>query len=194
VTSAGPLDILPLPEDYPAPRVLGAGRATGPLAGGNLSLTAALLGTPYELDTRGRILLLEEVGEGPYRVDRMLAQLSLAGKLRAAAGVAVGEMVECDPPPAPGKDGNSASKRAADAAPGSGKPDDGNGEDSPPAPSLTVDEVLKDHLAGLGLPVLYGLPFGHGRDKWTVPFGVLATLDAYKARLVIEEAACESGS
>ncbi|NLI13050.1 MAG: LD-carboxypeptidase [Peptococcaceae bacterium] len=72
------------------------GRARGRLIGGNLSLVAATLGTPYEIDTRGAILFLEEVGEEPYRVDRMLRQLYLAGKLHKAAGVVFGEFVDCE--------------------------------------------------------------------------------------------------
>ena len=67
------------------------GRAAGPLTGGNLCLLAASLGTPYEVDTRGRVLFLEEIGEDPYRVDRMLLQLKQAGKLREAAGIILGD-------------------------------------------------------------------------------------------------------
>jgi len=67
------------------------GQATGTLVGGNLCLLAASLGTPYEVDTHGRILFLEEVGEDPYRVDRMLLQLKQAGKLRHAAGILLGD-------------------------------------------------------------------------------------------------------
>jgi muramoyltetrapeptide carboxypeptidase len=73
------------------------GRATGPLIGGNLTLVTNALGTPYEPDTRGKILFLEEVGEEPYRVDRMLTQLWLAGKLQDAAGIALGNFVDCEP-------------------------------------------------------------------------------------------------
>ena len=67
------------------------GRAVGPLTGGNLCLLAASIGTPYEVDTRGRILFLEEIGEEPYRVDRMLLQLKQAGKLSQAAGIILGD-------------------------------------------------------------------------------------------------------
>ena len=67
------------------------GYATGPLTGGNLSLLAASIGTPYELDTRGRILFIEETGEDPYRIDRMLLQLKQAGKLSDAGGIILGD-------------------------------------------------------------------------------------------------------
>jgi muramoyltetrapeptide carboxypeptidase len=77
-------------------QVIHPGRARGRLIGGNLSLVTATLGTPYEIDTRGAILFLEEVGEEPYRVDRMLQQLFLAGKLQNTAGVIFGEFVRCE--------------------------------------------------------------------------------------------------
>lgn len=73
------------------------GIATGPLVGGNLSLLSDTLGTPYEIDTAGKILLIEEVGEAPYRIDRMLMQLRLAGKLEAAAGIIFAEWTDCEP-------------------------------------------------------------------------------------------------
>ncbi len=200
VTSADPLDVLPLPADYPLPRVLGAGRATGVLAGGNLSLVTSLAGTDYEIEARGRILVVEDVDEKPYRVDRMLCQLALGGKLGQAVGVAVGEMVNCeyvpevDPvpaapsaPPAPAATPASGALSAspASAAPGTAP------ASALPARSLTLSEVLADHLSTIGRPVVSGFPCGHGRDKWTLPLGVVATLDGYKARLIIEEAACE---
>jgi muramoyltetrapeptide carboxypeptidase len=68
----------------------------GRLVGGNLRMVAASLGTPWEIDTRGAILFLEEVGEQPYSIDRSLVQLREAGKLGAALGVAVGALVECE--------------------------------------------------------------------------------------------------
>ena len=67
------------------------GQATGMLTGGNLSVIASMLGTPYEIKTRGRILFLEETQEEPYRVDRLLLQLKLAGKFSEAAGIAFGD-------------------------------------------------------------------------------------------------------
>jgi muramoyltetrapeptide carboxypeptidase len=72
-----------------------AGWREGRLTGGSLSLIVASLGTPWEIDTRGSILLLEEVHELPYRVDRMLQQLLAAGKLEAVIGIGIGAMVDC---------------------------------------------------------------------------------------------------
>lgn len=75
---------------------LGRGTAAGELVGGNLSLVAATIGTRWEIDTRGKILFLEEVGERPYRADRMLCQLEQAGKLAEAAGVLLGDFTDCE--------------------------------------------------------------------------------------------------
>jgi muramoyltetrapeptide carboxypeptidase len=82
----------------PAPlrgRARGGGRAEGRLVGGNLVLVAASLGTPWEIDTRGAILLFEEVQERPYRIDRLLHQLASAGKLAALRGIGVGDVSTC---------------------------------------------------------------------------------------------------
>jgi muramoyltetrapeptide carboxypeptidase len=82
------------------------GRAEGRLIGGSLSLVVASLGTPWEIETDGAILMLEEIGEQPYRLDRMLQQLRWAGKLDRLAGVGIGQMVACEgtryPVPTPG--------------------------------------------------------------------------------------------
>lgn len=72
------------------------GKAQGRLVGGNLSLVAALMGTPYQIDLRGNILFLEEIEEEPYRIDRMLMQLALSGKLGECAGVALGRFTKCE--------------------------------------------------------------------------------------------------
>lgn len=78
---------------------LQAGSARGTLYGGCLSLLCASLGTPYEIQTEGTILFLEDRGEAPYRIDRMLMQLKLAGKFKGVEGIIFGEMLDCAPPP-----------------------------------------------------------------------------------------------
>ena len=77
--------------------VLAGGTARGVLCGGNLSLLAASLGTPWEIDTRGKILFLEDIGEKTYRVDSMLTQLRNAGKFRDCAGIILGAWTDCAP-------------------------------------------------------------------------------------------------
>lgn len=79
-----------------ATRTVSPGRASGPLLGGTLTLLAHLAGTPYAPRLDGAILLLEDVGEKPYRIDRCLTQLRLAGTLDGVAGLALGRFTDCD--------------------------------------------------------------------------------------------------
>lgn len=144
---------LPLPDGY-TPQTIHAGTARGRLVGGNLSLVAALCGTPWALQGRGAIVLLEDVGEAPYRIDRMLVQLLQSGCLDGVAGIAFGFSPTCH-----------------EAAEG--------------RPSLTLTEVLSDLLAPLGVPCIYGLPHGHTADKWTLPLGAIAELNADQATLTV---------
>lgn len=90
-TSAGPV------ENPPGVELQGfsSGKVSGILTGGNLSLVSSSLGTPWEIDVRGRILFLEDVDETPYRIDRMLTQLKNAGKFRECAGLLLGWWTNC---------------------------------------------------------------------------------------------------
>ncbi len=99
---------------------------------------------------------MEDVGESPYRIDRMLTQLRLApDKLAAAAGVVLGLFTNCE-----AKDETT---------------------------SLSLAQVLHDRLADLGVPVMYGLTFGHIRRNATLPFGGRARLDADAKTLTLME-------
>lgn len=90
-TNAGYLlQVEPTDGDVPAPVALVGGVTEGRTIGGNLSLVHALMGTPNEIETKGRILFLEDVGEAPYRVDRMLQTMKSAGLLSEPAGVILG--------------------------------------------------------------------------------------------------------
>jgi len=80
----------------PAPQVIVEGRATGRLVGGCLSSLVALLGTPYAIETEGAVFFLEDVAERPYRIDRMLTHLQLAGKFSGVAAVVLGSFANCD--------------------------------------------------------------------------------------------------
>ena len=73
------------------------GKAKGIIVGGNLSLIAATIGTSYEIDTKGKILFLEDIDEFTYSVDRMLTQLRLAGKLKDCEGIILGNFNNCLP-------------------------------------------------------------------------------------------------
>ena len=110
-------------------RTWSAGEVEAPVLGGNLCLLAATCGTPDQLDASGHILLLEEVGEPAYRVDRMLQQLHSAGVFRGVLGVGIGELRDC---------------RVPEGA------------------TWTLEAMLREHLEPLDVPVIAGLPFGHG--------------------------------
>jgi muramoyltetrapeptide carboxypeptidase len=93
---AGPWE-LPAPgAGLVAARTVRPGRASGPLLGGTLTILAHLAGTPFAPRLDGAILLLEDVGEKPYRIDRCLTQLRLAGALDGVAAVAIGQLTSCD--------------------------------------------------------------------------------------------------
>ncbi|MBI4873828.1 MAG: LD-carboxypeptidase [Acidobacteria bacterium] len=157
---ANPPDSDPLRPAH-ATRAVVPGRARGPLVGGNLSLVCSLMGTPFEIDTRGRILFLEDTGEEPYSIDRMLTNLRLAGKLEQAAGIVWGECNRCGP-------------RTCDP-----------GFES----TFSAGEVVEEILGKLKIPVLSGLVVGHTDDQLTLPMGVTASLDAGQGSLTVEEAA-----
>lgn len=136
----------------PGPRIsadgptLRSGRAEGRLFGGNLAVLAALLGTPFlRPPPEGFLLLLEDVGEKTYRLDRLLTQLRSSGFLANARGIVLGDFHRCDP--------------AQEGHP-------------------TASEVLEERLGDLGIPVLAGLPIGHGSRNRAVPLGRRARLDA----------------
>lgn len=139
------------------------GTAEGALVGGNLSLMCSLMGTPYDIDFKDKIVFIEEIGESPYRVDRMLTQLLNSGKLSEAKGVAMGVFRGCET-----------------------KPDDPDF-----ALSTSLENVLKDRFGNMNIPVLYGLPIGHIDDNATLPLGVQAELDVEKASLRLLEKGVE---
>ncbi|MGI9181351.1 MAG: S66 peptidase family protein [Longimicrobiaceae bacterium] len=95
LTRPEPAGALPFPAGWPRPETIVSGSAAGPLVGGNLSLIAATRGTPYQIQSEGAMLCLEEIGEAAYRLDRLLSQLHLAGVLRSVAGIALGAFTDC---------------------------------------------------------------------------------------------------
>jgi hypothetical protein len=97
VTLAEPWEALTIVEPSMTPP--SSGTARGRLAGGNLALVAALAGTPYAPDLDGTILMLEDVNEAVYRIDRMLTQLWLSGAVARHAGLAFGSFTDIPPPP-----------------------------------------------------------------------------------------------
>lgn len=131
----------------------------GRLVGGNLELVTRLIGTPWQLDLDGAIFFFEEVGERPYRLDRMLTQLHLAGALDGVRGALCGELVRCEEPPA--------------------------SADGVPAPLAVVAE----RLARVGIVGAAGAPFGHGAQNVALPVGARALLDLGRGELILQEGA-----
>lgn len=141
-------------------RTITPGQVRGSLTGGNLSLISALMGTRYEIDTRGRIFFIEDVDEPPYKIDRYLTQLLTAGKLSQAAGIVFGMCVNCNT----GLTATTWDK--------------------------SLGEVLDEIIKPLNIPAFYGLAFGHHSDQFTIPYGINAELNANDCSLNITEAAC----
>jgi len=81
---------------YTECETMNVGKAEGVLCGGNLSLVSSSLGTPYEIDTKGKILFLEDVGESPYRIDGMINHMRLAGKFDDCVGIVMGYYTNCE--------------------------------------------------------------------------------------------------
>lgn len=129
--------------------------AEGRLLGGNLSVLSALVGTPWMPDMKGAILFLEDVGEAPYRIDRMTSQLALSGMLGKVAGVIFGQCTRCSP-------------------------DRGDG--------VSVAEVMRHHLSGLGVPAIMGANIGHIANQLSLPSGARVRLDAGQGTLSVLEA------
>ena len=93
IFSDEPLGVVATVKDHM--KIINQGIAQGELIGGNLSLIAASIGTEYEIDTKGKILLIEEVDESPYRLDRMLLQLHQSGKFKDCNGIIFGAFTNC---------------------------------------------------------------------------------------------------
>lgn len=136
---------------------LRGGRARGKLRGGNVAMLAALCGTPWQPSFTGCIALLEDVGEVPYRLDRLLTQLVTAGVFEGIRGIVLGDFIDCDAR-----------------------------QGIPPRP-VSALTVLEERLAPLGVPIAVGAPVGHGRMNVAVPLGVEARLDAAAGTLLFGE-------
>jgi len=128
-------------------RVMQPGKAEGVLVGGCLSLVTASLGTSYEIDTKGKVLFLEDVDERPFRIDRMLTQLIHAGKLDHVKAIVFGEMFHCEPYP---KERDPEQTTAEGA----------------------IRLALGDFVKKKKIPVLLDFPAGHGSPQATFPIGV----------------------
>ncbi|TAL71094.1 MAG: LD-carboxypeptidase [Bacteroidetes bacterium] len=149
---------VPIKITFPSVQQLTSGVAEGRLVGGNLTMLISTLGTPYEIDTKEKILLIEEVQEEPYKIDKMLSHLWLANKLQDAAGIVIGNMQNID------------AKR-----------------NFFPDYSFTIREVIESRIKPLNIPSIIGLPFGHYDNRLLLPLGAKAELNASNRTLTLFE-------
>jgi muramoyltetrapeptide carboxypeptidase len=133
------------------------GTCEGLLTGGNLSLLAGTLGTPYEVDTKGKILFIEEIGEEMYKVDKMLTSLALAGKLEECVGVVFGTFTDClqeEKPAYSGKD-------------------------------LDLMTIIEEVVMPFQKPILFNLRAGHNFPQPTLPIGGYLFMNTYEKKLIL---------
>jgi len=132
-----------------------SGKTQGELMGGNLAVLLGLLGTPYFPDFSGKILLLEDIDEPLYKIDRMLMQLKLAGVFKKVSGILFAEFTSIVEP----------------------KQTDIN--------KLTPIDIIKEHIEGLNIPVGYGFSASHNSKKATLPLGTKYNFDSTNFKLEI---------
>ncbi len=130
------------------------GICVGPLVAANLTVSTHLLGSRHIPDLKGAILILEDIGEEPYRIDRMLTHWRLTGHLQKIVGIGFGSFTECEAP-----------------------------ENLPNEKTFQLKEVLKERVFDLGIPVVGDLPIGHCNGNAALPLGHIAALDGAKGRL-----------
>lgn len=153
-------------EDPEDPHVLGIGGgiAEGTLVGGCLTLVSASIGTPFEVETDGCVLMVEDLNTDQYLIDTLLNHLIRAGKLDNIAGFVFGTDVMLQPRTAP----------------------------EGPESTLSIEEVLDELIAPLGIPAIANVPVGHGKHMATMPLGVKVRVDGDARKLEVIEAAVEA--
>lgn len=135
------------------------GKISGKLVGGNLSMICATLGTPYEIDTKDSIFFIEEVYEEPYKIDRMLTQLWLAGKLQDCNGLIIGRFKNLD-----------------------------TKKNFFPNYQFTIRQIIDLRIKSLGKPSLMSVPIGHDGEIITLPVGTLAEINTVDKSVTFLEA------
>ena len=141
-----------VPDIYGDP--WGGGISKGHLIVGNLTVFIHLIGTNHLPNLEGSILIIEDIGEAPYRIDRMLTHLRLAGIFKKISGLGFGKFINC----------TDEDKVSADV-------------------SFKLDHILRDRIKDLKIPVVSNLPLGHGDANASLPIGSQCILDGKKGRL-----------
>ena len=131
--------------------------ATGQLVVANLTVASHLLGSNHVPNLNGAILILEDIGEAPYRIDRMLTHWRLCGALTKLAGIGFGNFKNCEV----------------------------NDEELLELQGFTTREVLEERSADLGIPRVFNLPVGHRSGNAALPMGEIACIDERSGRLKI---------
>lgn len=158
IFTAEPIGVYKNPNDEKL-KSLCHGKAKGILAGGNLTLLTSTLGSKYEIDAKGKILFIEEVGEPIYKIDRMLTTLALAGKFDDCSGIILGTFVNCE-----------REKKAYEG-----------GMD------LTLEEVVENTLVKFNKPIIYNFKAGHNIPQPTMALGTNVIIDAGSKQVVFTE-------
>ncbi len=150
------------PED-PYVLTVGGGVGEAPLVGGCITLLCASMGTPYEIETDGCVVVVEDLNEDEYLVDTAINHLIRSGKLQRAAGLVFGTDVDLHSRVPP------------------------EGSES----TLSIEEMLDELIAPLGIPAIANVPVGHGRHMATMPLGVRARVDGDAKTVEVLEPAVE---
>ena len=134
----------------------GGGISKGHLIVGNLTVMTHLIGTKHLPNLKESILILEDIGEAPYRIDRMLTHLRLAGILKKISGLGFGSFSDCN-----------------------------NDTDVDKSKTFKLIEILKDRTQDLAIPIVSNLPIGHCQGNASLPIGSQAILDGDKGKLIL---------
>ncbi len=140
------------------------GTVNGRLVGGNLAIVNSLIGTGFDIDFTDKIVFIEDVAEAPYKIDRMLTQLLLAGKLQKAAGLILGKFKGCD------IDNVEITSKN----------------------SLSLNEVFIDRLANLNIPIIKNFSFGHVKNQAIFPVGAKVEINSKSKSLKLLESILET--
>lgn len=141
--------------------IINAGVAEGPIIGGNLSVLNATLGSPYEINTKNKILFIEDVNEKHYQIDRGLTALALAGKFKDCVGIILGTWADCGDP------------------------------DLLPEQNLSLHQIFDEIIKPFGKPTVNNLRAGHIYPQISIPMGVKTRLDTRKRTVEFLEAATQ---
>lgn len=127
--------------------IINKGNFSGKLTGGNLALIVSLIGTPFDDNWDNKIVFIEDIGEAPYKIDRMLTHLIFSGKFNKVKGIILGRFNDCEP------------------------------DEEDKINSFSLKEVILDRIKPLNIPAIYGFSFGHIDNQAVFPVGINANFN-----------------